>query len=170
MWYFIIGIIAIAVWIYSNQKPKPEPMEKTDYTPQEIELNASQWQFFKLLKQHRASLGLPDVSPEKKCTQLAIRRINDLTHLSAVAFKNNGHKGLEDYKKELEKNNFIEVGEILAGHWNSVPAMFRNYIESEDHRDYIESPKVKYVGVGVVDFDFKFYSCIIFTENHNHGK
>ena len=161
---FVTCLIAIAFWVYKNQLKTPEPMVIENYTPTSYELNELEWQFFLLLKKHRQSLGLSDIMPETMCGMLATKRIHKLKHLSAAEFKENKHKGMyNDFQKDLIEHGFKEPSEILSRYWNSIPGMFRNYIESEDHKNYIEDPKLKYVGLGVIDYNYKFYSCIIFT-------
>ena len=162
---FLIGLAVLASWIIFSKKPKNKDMVYTDYKPQDIDLNAIQWQFYKLLKEHRRSLGLSEVAPEKMCTVLALNRIKDMAHLTKDEFKEAGHKGFftDAYQGELLKNNFKLPGEILGRHYNSVTGMFRNYLESEEHKDYIENRNIRYVGVGVIAYDYKFYSCIIFA-------
>ena len=157
---FLIGLVVIGILVFKGYKFKKKVKIK-DYKPSTYELNVIEWSFFLLLKQHRADLGLYDLMPETMCGMLATKRIYEKKHLSKEEFS---HTGFEPFKKDLVEHGFIEPHEILASSWNTVSGMFRNYIESDGHRKQIEDKKAKYVGIGVIEHNNSFYSCIIFSQ------
>jgi hypothetical protein len=162
---FLIGLVVIGILVFKGQKEKKEVVKIKDYKPSTYELNVIEWSFFLLLKQHRADLGLSDLMPETMCGMLATKRIHEMKYLTKEEFKLQGHKDFfATYKTQLIEHGFIEPHEMLASRWNTVAGMFRNYLESARHRKQIEDKKAKYVGIGVIEYNSSFYSCIIFSE------
>ena len=162
---FFIGLLVLGVIIFLGQKEKKEVVKIKDYKPSNYELDEAEWQFHLLLKGHRVKLGLPDLMPETMCGMLATKRIHEMKHLTKEEFEFQGHKDFfATYKKDLVEHGFIEPHEILASRFNTVAGMFRNYIESDLHRKQIEDKKAKYVGIGVIEHNNSFYSCIIFSQ------
>ena len=156
----IINIILGIAFLYIYKKHvdfKKRQMGKTFYIPQEEILDDLQAEFLGLLNAYRISKGLNEVIPEALCSTMATARI---VRANKIMFS---HATFEYYKRRLEENNFVEVGEIMAKEYDTVQSMFNNYIKSKNHRQYIEDPKIKYVGLGVIDHYSNYYSCIIFT-------
>jgi hypothetical protein len=68
---------------------------------------------------------------------------------------------------ELERNGFVNVGELLSKEHNTVKGMFNHYLRSARHRLYIEAVNITFVGVGVVmSQNGNFNSAIFFSETH----
>jgi uncharacterized protein YkwD len=159
----IIFLIGIAILIFLVFKGQKKVIKKTGYIPTDDNLDKIQSEFLSLLNEHRELLGLNPLVAESLMGTLAVKRI---TEMNKEKFS---HYNFEWYKNELEKNGFVNVGELLSKEHNTVKSIFNNYLKSPKHQLYIEVKNITFVGVGVIiNKNGNFNSCIIFSETHKN--
>ena len=159
MVYFILALIILASWIYFNQDKNV--IEHTGYIPTDDNLDLIQSEFLFYVNNHRDMFGLKPLISDSLMNILAIKRI---TEINKEKFS---HYQFEWYRIGLEKNGFVNVGELLSKEHNTVKSMFNNYLKSPRHRMYIEAKNITFVGLGVVmSQNGNFDSCIILAESH----
>jgi len=158
---FLIGLVVIGILVFKGFKFKKKVKGKDKYVPvEEPKIDDMQWQFLRLLNAYRKEIGISELIPEVLCGLFAVGRIKELSKRLPENFN---HEGYHAYRLKLEENGLPYNAEIIARYFNSIPGMFRNYIESPGHLKDIENPRYKYVGLGVIVHNYKFYSCIIFA-------
>lgn len=136
------------------------------YTPQTPVLKNEQTTFLNYVNKHREELGVNPLIPEKLLTTKAILRILDLSLLPKEEF-NHGAGNWLGVKSEIEKHGFTYVSEILSYKYNSIWASFNSYMNSENgHREALMDKRFRYIGLGVINYNNKVYTCIILA-NYN---
>ena len=157
---FFIALIGLVIWIWLNHK-EDNVIEHTGYIPTDDNLDLIQSEFLFYVNNHREMLGLNPLIPDSLMGTLAIKRI---TEINKEKFS---HYQFEWYQRELEKNGFVNVGELLSKEHNTVKSMFNNYLKSPKHRLYIEAKNITFVGLGIIiSQNGNFNSCILIAESH----
>ena len=138
-------------------------MEIETYIPKLPELNNTQSVFLEYVNKERKNRGVDILIPEKLLTQYAVHRILNIADKPNFSHDSDWFK----IKFELEQRGFTMVSELLSKKHNSVWSVFNNYMKSKDgHGEALMDGRYKYIGLGVVNYNHKIYSCIILT-NYN---
>ena len=134
---FIVGLILLALWIYSNRKPKEEIQII------EIKYFGEALVWLNLVNDYRLSIGLHQLTPIKKLderAQIVLATIPPVEHY----YNGDGY-------------------EIVGGEHNTLTALFRHYLTAgKGHKKIIERQDINYIGIGIKKTNNDYYNTTLF--------
>mgnify|MGYP003624504015 CR=1 FL=1 len=157
----VVALSVIAYFIIKSKKKKNSDKsgEVINYTPVLSDLTQVESDILTLVNNHRSSLELKLVSPEKKARTMAFAHCDYMRENGAAS-----HNNFFTRKNELVKYGAKDVGENVAYGYTTANSLFNAYLNSEGHRKVIEGPIYDYIGIrSIKDTKGKYYNTLLFV-------
>ena len=154
----ILLLIGLILYFVSFRETTPDD-ELFHYDPVIIDIDNQEFEFFAIINEHRANLGLPLLLPERFLTDLAISHCSYMSEIMDAS-----HDYVFERRDEVFKRGFTFFGEISGAGFNTPNSLFHGYLRSYKHRAAIEHPNFTHIGISFKkDLNFKNYNTIIFA-------
>jgi uncharacterized protein YkwD len=161
---FLLIFLLILSFILTTKKKVNNRELFNKYEPTQFNLNENQLVFLNLLIEYRKDNKLStDIFVDLLMSEKATEFIESKTHLSKEEFSHKGNHIIFDKLKEF---GFFGSSDILSRSHNSVSSLFNNYVRSKSHNNILLS-NYKYIGIGIVNYNNRYYSCILFSNRKN---
>jgi uncharacterized protein YkwD len=148
----VIILITLLKLIFARKKDKKQPFSpiiKHNNTELEQKL-------IDLINIHRIELELPPLFPETLLYEVGF------PHVDYMIKK---QKGSHDFSQErFEKINSPKVSEVVAVNYRSVEGIFQSYLDSEEHKERLETREFNYCGCVIKADKDKLYNIIMLAQ------
>lgn len=159
----IIAVILFGALFYFGHKDKIKTTLSniTNYLPIESELTVFERELLDVINEHRLSLNLNFLKPEKMCRDLGEEHTKNM-----IIDKKPSHNGFAERSNELLTHGALQVGECVGFGYSTANSFIRAYLLSTDgHKEIIEETHFTHVGIRALkDNNQRYYNALIFAQ------